>query len=434
MFRCHRSATNSYGIRYFFAPGKLQRVVRVSRSIFATKCSRVKLGPITLIDKSTIESLGKEVRFLDRYYSLVISPILMRELLSTLAKEPEPNKDWEHRLSVLASKVDTLNSYIPPHAHKIARASLLGDQTPMDGRVPLTGGRRVRSRDGSYGVIFEESADKKVLQDWKRKEFHDYYRKEAAEIRHVDHSIDLSALQRSIAAQMNYIPKFSSLIELATWMDNNFFKGASPEYHISNIAATLATPEELNEILLRWNIEKIPVSDFAPYAFYYYRVNTIYFAGLGKGLISASKKANTHLDIQYIYYLPFSMCFTSSDKHLLEIANVFKRDNQIILPGETLRTDLKAIESYFSSLNEDEHKNHSREFGIYPPELPHSCTNTTWKTLMRPRPDPAVSAAKMSKQEEKAIVDRLKRYLNDSVTVDGHNPSVRQGNHGPKDL
>ena len=167
------------------------------------------MGPITLVDKSTIQALHfSEVFYLSRYYSLVISPILLRELLSTLAKEPEANKDWEKTLSILAAKVDTINSYTPPNALMMARANLLGADVPMTGQVPLAGGKTVRSRDGTYGVIFEEPPEKAILREWKSGQFSEVNKKAAQVIRDMDHSVDLSKLQKSIEGQLEHFPKF----------------------------------------------------------------------------------------------------------------------------------------------------------------------------------------------------------------------------------
>ncbi|MBI2604657.1 MAG: hypothetical protein HYW49_01125 [Deltaproteobacteria bacterium] len=389
------------------------------------------MGPITLVDKCAIQALhSTEVFYLDRYYSLVISPILLRELLSTLAKEPEKDKDWEKTLSILANKVDTINSYVPPNALMMARANLLGGDVPMTGQIPLAGGKTVRSRDGTYGVIFEEQPEKAILRDWKQGHFSEANRKAAQVIREMDHAVDLSKLQKQIEEQLKNFPKFDKLPELIKWLDDTYFAQASQEFHLRTCALGLLNQDDTEELIGRWKSRGAPLfAEFCPYAAYFYRCNTIYFVGLGKGLIRTSKKANTHLDMQYIYYLPFCMTFTSSDKFLLEFAKFFVRPNQVIIPGDELKKDLKQAKEFFLNLTEEQKKIHGDEFGSYPPEEGAPLTSSIWNKLMAPRPKMKDAVPEFSKDRSDDIVRQINRYLKDSINIDtnrANDPSVAE--------
>jgi hypothetical protein len=389
------------------------------------------LGPITLVDKCAIQALNpKEVFYLDRYYSLVISPILLRELLSTLAKEPEEDKDWEKTLSILASKVDTLNSYIPPNALRMARANLLGGDVPLTGQIPLAGGKTVRSRDGTYGAIFEEQPEKAILRDWKRGEFSEVTKKAAQVIREMDHSVDLSKLQKRIEEQIKNFPNFDQLSELIKWLDDTYFNQVSQEYHLRNAALATLNQTETDSLIERWRACGSPAfKEFCPYAFYFYRCNTIYFVGLGKGVIRTSKKANTHLDMQYIYYLPFCMAFTTGDKFLLEFAKFFVRPNQVIIPGDTLKKDLKKVQEFFLNISDEQKKTVRDEFGAYPPEEGAPLTAALWEQLMAPRPKMEDAVPEFSKERSDRIVRQINRFMKDSINVDtnkANDPSVTE--------
>lgn len=389
------------------------------------------MGPITLVDKSAIQALHfTEVRYLDRYYSLVISPILMRELLSTLAKEPEENKDWEKTLSILASKVDTMNSYIPPNASVMARANLLGGDVPLTGQVPLAGGKTVRSREGTYGTIFEEQPEKAILREWKSGHFPEVTKKAAQVIREMDHSVDLSQLQKQIEEQLKNFPKFDRLAELIKWLDDTYFGQVNQEFHLRNAALGMLNQVETEKLIERWKAQgSAAFKEFCPYAFYFYRCNTIYFVGLGKGLIRTSKKANTHLDMQYIYYLPFCMTFTSGDKFLLEFAKFFIRPNQVIIPGDDLKKDLKQVQGFFLNLTDEQKKTIKDEFGLYPPEEGAPLTASIWGRLMSPRPKMKDVVPEFSKERSDCIVRQINRYMKDSINVDtnkANDPSVAE--------
>ena len=80
------------------------------------------MGPRLLMDKSTVRGMsGEEFKFVDKYYSHVISPILMRELSSHLAKEKESLAKLKNMLTSLASKVDCASTFLVPNAELLAR-------------------------------------------------------------------------------------------------------------------------------------------------------------------------------------------------------------------------------------------------------------------------------------------------------------------------
>lgn len=57
------------------------------------------MGPFTQMDKSTIQGLSfEEYTSLSRYYSHVITPILLRELSSMLAKKEEDLDDLKKKV------------------------------------------------------------------------------------------------------------------------------------------------------------------------------------------------------------------------------------------------------------------------------------------------------------------------------------------------
>ena len=98
------------------------------------------MGPILLVDKSTIQGLSPdEVRTLTWHYSTVVCPILMRELLSNLAKGRD-RVETERRLAALAAKVGAPGFHPVVDAFSMAAANLMGHELPMDGRIPMAGG------------------------------------------------------------------------------------------------------------------------------------------------------------------------------------------------------------------------------------------------------------------------------------------------------
>ena len=302
-----------------------------------------------------------------KHYMIVVAPILMRELLSNLAKETTNREETERRLSALAAKVGMYDSKVVVDARSIAAGSLLGDEMPMDGRIPMGGGIQVRSKDGRMGVIFDEPPEKKVLREWKYGRFTADEKEAAKQIGKIDVEVDLNSIKDRISQNLSHFPKFSGLTDLVIWIDETFLPLTDQHNHIVSAASSVLAPQRISEVISRWEKDgRPPFCDFSPYVYYFYRCNLIYYLGLGQDFVSPSKKQKTHLDIQYLYYLPFCMVFTSGDNFLRDMFPYFKRNDQYFLWKDDLKNDLIAIKSHWNNLNEEEKKRFRIEFGDYP--------------------------------------------------------------------
>nr|WP_281720378.1 hypothetical protein [Nitrosomonas nitrosa] len=377
------------------------------------------MGPILLVDKSTIQGLSpEEVRTLTRHYSTVVCPILMRELLSNLAKGND-RVETERRLAALAAKAGAPGFHAVVDAQSMAAANLMGHEVPMDGRIPMPGGVAVRTKDGTRGVLFDESEEAIILRRWQAHQFSSDEKELARHIRAIDLNVDLQAIREMIAKQFSHFPKFHSLAELVGWIDNTYLSLTDQRSHIVIVSRSLLQAEEVQSVLDRWEKEGNPLfSHFAPYSHYFYRCNLIYFLGLAQGFINTSWKDKTHLDIQYIYYLPFCMTFTSGDAFLRDIFPFFKRQNQKFLWMDELKTDLRNIKGYWDGLTEEKRKEFRAEYGEYPPDLPGSITAEAWKELMRPRPSKEKRLPKLSKEQEKRLVEQLIAQSSGAVRIE----------------
>lgn len=381
------------------------------------------MGPNTLVDKSTIQSLSpSEVLYFSQYFSLVLSPILLRELVSTLGKESSPNRDWKKTLSILSYKVDTISSYIIPDVNTMATSNLLGiDDIPMTGQVPLSGGKPVRCRDGTYGVFFEESPQRAVFRRWKEGNFSEDDKRDGQSIREIDHTFNLTGLKKTIEKETTNFPKYKTLYDYISWLDESLFNQEShQEFLIKSAASTLKlNPEKINKVIIDWEQKGSPLfSIFRPYAFYVHRCNVIYQVGLGKELIPSSKKAKSHLDMQYIYYLPFCMVFTSGDNFLLDYAKHFIRSDQKIAPAKQLKSDLKNLNDYFESLNEEQKKDVRGKLDDYPPDKQAPYISSIWKKYMSPRNELKDSTPKLSEKQRDEITTKQINKFKESVDVE----------------
>lgn len=375
------------------------------------------MGPILLVDKSTIQGLSQEeVRTLTWHYSTVVCPILMRELLSNLAKGSD-RVETERKLAALAAKVGAPGFHAVVDAQSMAAASLMGHEVPMDGRIPMAGGVNVRAKDGTRGLLFDESEEAKILRRWQAHQFSSDERELAGHIRAIDRNVDLQAIRDLITKQIAHFPKFHSMTELVGWIDDTYLSLTDQRFHIAIAAQSLLEHDDAQNVLGRWEKEGKPLfAHFAAYSHYFYRCNVIYFLGLAQGFIRTSQSDKTHLDIQYIYYLPFCMTFTSGDAFLRDLFPFFKRQNQKFLWKEELKTDLRNIRAHWDGLTEEKKTEFRAEYGDYPPDLPGSITVETWSELMRPRTSNRLP--KLSKEQEKRLVEQLISQSSGAVRIE----------------
>src|SRR5713226_4789391 len=123
------------------------------------------------LDKSAVWGLNnEEVDSLDRYFFQVVPWILINEILADLTKETDPkipNRIAAHTYRVSGNHGLTLN-----YRTRLAN-SLLGRDTPMDGRFLASRETVVRTVSGSLAAIVETPLEDETLARWQRREFTD---------------------------------------------------------------------------------------------------------------------------------------------------------------------------------------------------------------------------------------------------------------------
>ncbi|MYB40402.1 hypothetical protein F4X86_04020 [Candidatus Saccharibacteria bacterium] len=96
----------------------------------------------------------------DAFFIPVISPVFYVETLADLAKsETDPTADLAVR--IIAEKTPELSGSPCIFHQELAASGLLGQDVPMDGRIPRPGGRYVKG-GGQFGNVYDESPEMKV--------------------------------------------------------------------------------------------------------------------------------------------------------------------------------------------------------------------------------------------------------------------------------
>lgn len=385
------------------------------------------MKPFLLMDKSSVHGIGSaHFELINQYYSHVISPILLRELVSDLAKQDKKHSEEGMRgiVSGLSARTDSPFSFFLSDAFKMACNNLLGVFVPMDGRIPLGNGIQVNHEKFGKGVFFDEPPEAQLLRRWAQGAFTPEDLKRAKEIRDADSSVNLESLCLAASNDLAGLPKFKSLKEMIDWAGKMHFSPENPAQLVLNTIHHLLPSEVAKRAIFYWKRRGCPeLRKFAPYALHFYKVDMIHFLSAYYGFTRKGKGAKAHLDAQYLYYLPFCYVFTTGDDDLLTLAPFFLRDNQEYISQSDFQKDLKGLAAYFSGLTEEEKSAH-QWFGRFPPDLPNSFTSRIWKKFMRPQ-SPQSGTEKLDPEEEKKVLQIMKS-IKEAVEKKQQNQSPSQ--------
>jgi hypothetical protein len=108
-----------------------------------------------------------------------------------------------------------------------------------------------------------------------------------------------------------------------------------------------------------------PIRHFIPYSFFCMRVSMLFWHGVGLGLIG--ERPTNVVDLQYLFYLPFCMVFTSADKLHAQLAPLFLANYQRFAPGEDLHSALRELSAYYREHGEELRSQGMMGFASYPP-------------------------------------------------------------------
>src|SRR5436190_8195558 len=120
------------------------------------------MGPITLFDKSFLQSLTvDESVWFDHFFLAVVSPFFYVETLADLDKFPGGTRTPEREVRVIADKFPDMHGAPCAFHVNLALANLAGYPVPMNGRIPMAGGRPVKG-GGRTGVVYGEPAESRA--------------------------------------------------------------------------------------------------------------------------------------------------------------------------------------------------------------------------------------------------------------------------------
>jgi hypothetical protein len=324
----------------------------------------------TLFDKSFLQSISvDESVWFDQHFTPVVCPVFYAETLADLALTPNDPAFAEREVRKIADKFPQMSGYPCASHFTMIVGDLLGEVAPMDGRVPIPGGRHVKSGE-RRGIVFDESPEALAFIRWQRGDFIALERLYASGFRRGLAALDLTA-QRDILHSFGIDQKIVKSLADAKAFASGIATGNDKAFERLRIAVTLFDiPKHLHEtILRRWNeTSRPPLSEFAPYAAYAMMVELFFQLALANPNLISTERPSNRMDIAYLFYLPFSQVFVSSDKLHRKCVPLFLRDDQQFVWGIDLKADLARMNAHYLTLPESERERGVMAFAHLPPK------------------------------------------------------------------
>lgn len=365
------------------------------------------MGPITLFDKSFLQSLSlDESVWFDNFYLTNIAPLFYVETLADLEKAVHKGRTPEQEVGIIANKTPERHSSPNTFHQKLIIGNLNGYEIPMDGRIIMDGGRYVKTAD-RQAVIFDLPPEREAFERWQKSEFLDVERLFAKTWRKILKSLNFEAFMPIFNAT-GVLPKCHSLEEAKLVAEAMIELKENQKELILLAFKLLYIPEEkFPKIYKRWVDEGCPfLKKFAPYVTYVLIIEIFFYIAINSDLIS--KKINSKNDFAYLFYLPFCMVFVSSDKLHRRCAPLFLREDQEFVWGFDLKEDLKKIDMFYDSLPDSEKEKGLYKIATYPPEDRSFLTANLWDHFLpKWRDNKNKPPIVKDKNTEKKIVDDI---------------------------
>ncbi len=150
------------------------------------------MGPITLFDKSFLQSLSlDESLWFDHFFLTNVAPIFYVETLADLNKPARRGRTSEQEVRIIADKFPDMHGNPCSHHTDLCINNLLGHSVPMTGQIPLGQGYLVKNA-GRSGAVFQQSHESEAFSRWQKNEFQEIERLYARSWRSALHNLELT--------------------------------------------------------------------------------------------------------------------------------------------------------------------------------------------------------------------------------------------------
>lgn len=338
------------------------------------------MGPTIILDKSSLQALSKkELILLNKLYLVNIPPVLTIEILADLKKTDDPSALNEKTVIEIANKLIQRDNAVNAHYLNSVISSLMGVDYLDSRRPQISGGKKVKDKNGKVGFHIVETPEQAAIKNWQRGAFTEAEKTLATQWRAFSNGINLVELKNKWASIKTIYPQckdFKTLLTISDfWLDN-------PSMQSQLLFLML---EELrleqnfsSSIFYRWESGNFKsLKNFAPYFHFVTKIDTAFRLGLVYDLITT--RPTNRIDCEYLYYVPFCNIFSSRDNFHKSFAPLFLADNQIFIDGDDLKADLKSIIERLEKEDSELKIDWNVQFSIEPPNDETSLTFQMWK-------------------------------------------------------
>lgn len=357
------------------------------------------MGPHLLLDKSSLQSLSHdELDIMRRYFFLVVPPILLVEILGDLKKDTR--KKGHPSVAGLARRIAPGNTLpILNGFQELIKAEIGGVEIKMDFRPIILGGKSVKAATGERGHILEVQPEAQVLAKWQQNRFEEAEEILAARYRDTLRSMDVGRLQKFLHGEYSPRLNLTSLAEAEEFVDD-LIEGGDPKMLLSWFFHDAFGDGELLTDALSKLPKESRLEARLPYTTFCLRVSLIFHFGLAFNLVST--RPSNRIDLEYLFYLPFTRGFSSGDKLHHEFFEMVGLKGNNFVGRDDLKEDLKRLLEY-------EKENPESAKLTHPPDLaPDSFTSMMWRKLMKPATTKRGELMEqLSPEQEKRLLERI---------------------------
>jgi len=339
------------------------------------------MGPIIILDKSTFQGLSQpESLRLNQYFFINLTRTLCFEVFGTLAKEIK-ERSPENKVIELSKKFIGSGGVLNEDYRNLCVSSLCGYSAPMTGQCISDATATSFSKDGD-GMFVDLSFLNKEILRWSQGNFRKNDKKIAEQYRTKTKNTTLKDFEEFLYRNKIVVPKINRIEDVKGAVDDLISSWKLQETWLDLLIDILKiNPYAQYAIFRRWYSLKIPyLNYFAPYACYCLRVLLSFTTIVCNKLFGWDK--NHLIDLDYLFYLPFCHVFSSCDNLHKILVPLLKRDDQVFVDGITLKKDMKTINNFWRSLDDQKLKRMHYGLTLHPPPLKDSVTYSTWRKFM----------------------------------------------------
>lgn len=369
-------------------------------------------GPSLLFDKSTIESLSlNEAVLLDNFYRSTITPLFFVECLADLEREMRRMKGSPEQLvGSLAERTPDCQSSTNVHHMAILKGELSG-QFNLDTVLlrPVVAAGKVVALGDSKGMFLQASDEEEAVQRWARSDFLGLERQIARRWRRMIEGIDLAAMSTTVCRAIGPWRKPTSLSDART-MTNTIVENMDQEWLLRFGLGLLGLPGDTECVVNHWTSNRrMPLRTHRPYFIHMLSIN-IFFALVLQTQLLSKVKASHHIDLAYLYYLPFCAVFSSRDNFHVQVAPLFMHPAQQFVHGDDLKADLKRLHERYSELPLETREKGLYTFAQFPPDDSSFLTTRLWDAYLPDWRKNSKNVVDVPEHIKEALAELMRKY------------------------